>query len=118
MKMVHCFHKIVCVLGLLMAMHSNAQSVDQWTAWGDAAFSKGEYYGASRYYDGALIADPGRMALQWKQAEACRMSNQYDKAHMLYDKVYRKDQGRTYTCLLYTSPSPRDRTRSRMPSSA
>ena len=30
------------------------------------------------------------------------------------------DAGRcdTYTCLLYTSPSPRDRTRSRMPSSA
>jgi len=25
---------------------------------------------------------------------------------------------RAYTCLLYTSPSPRDRTRSRMPSSA
>ena len=25
---------------------------------------------------------------------------------------------RTYICLLYTSPSPRDRTRSRMPSSA
>ena len=26
--------------------------------------------------------------------------------------------GQTGTCLLYTSPSPRDRTRSRMPSSA
>ena len=26
--------------------------------------------------------------------------------------------GRVYNCLLYTSPSPRDRTRSRMPSSA
>ena len=26
--------------------------------------------------------------------------------------------GKTTTCLLYTSPSPRDRTRSRMPSSA
>ena len=26
--------------------------------------------------------------------------------------------GKKYTCLLYTSPSPRDRTRSRMPSSA
>ena len=26
--------------------------------------------------------------------------------------------GIVYTCLLYTSPSPRDRTRSRMPSSA
>ena len=28
------------------------------------------------------------------------------------------DQGRNNICLLYTSPSPRDRTRSRMPSSA
>ena len=28
------------------------------------------------------------------------------------------DRGRTKGCLLYTSPSPRDRTRSRMPSSA
>ena len=28
------------------------------------------------------------------------------------------DDAREYACLLYTSPSPRDRTRSRMPSSA
>ena len=27
-------------------------------------------------------------------------------------------EGKVYICLLYTSPSPRDRTRSRMPSSA
>ena len=31
--------------------------------------------------------------------------------------IYYKD-GMLYSCLLYTSPSPRDRTRSRMPSSA
>ena len=30
----------------------------------------------------------------------------------------KKGRQPTYTCLLYTSPSPRDRTRSRMPSSA
>ena len=30
----------------------------------------------------------------------------------------RADEDKIYTCLLYTSPSPRDRTRSRMPSSA
>ena len=29
-----------------------------------------------------------------------------------------KPKDETYSCLLYTSPSPRDRTRSRMPSSA
>ena len=34
-----------------------------------------------------------------------------NKAVYSYDMAY-------YTCLLYTSPSPRDRTRSRMPSSA
>ena len=32
--------------------------------------------------------------------------------------VYRASNGRPKSCLLYTSPSPRDRTRSRMPSSA
>ena len=31
---------------------------------------------------------------------------------------YKFEIGASYTCLLYTSPSPRDRTRSRMPSSA
>ena len=30
----------------------------------------------------------------------------------------RHEQGAGHSCLLYTSPSPRDRTRSRMPSSA
>ena len=32
--------------------------------------------------------------------------------------AYAKINGRADLCLLYTSPSPRDRTRSRMPSSA
>ena len=37
----------------------------------------------------------------------------------LLDMVYKIDEGEQYrVCLLYTSPSPRDRTRSRMPSSA
>ena len=37
-----------------------------------------------------------------------------DSASQVSDKI--KDI--LYACLLYTSPSPRDRTRSRMPSSA
>src|SRR5665811_1800872 len=39
----------------------------------------------------------------------------------LEDRVAKKKSGRViplHSCLLYTSPSPRDRTRSRMPSSA
>ena len=45
--------------------------------------------------------------------------------HLEYDlkDFFRKNpntvlDGELYNCLLYTSPSPRDRTRSRMPSSA
>ena len=39
---------------------------------------------------------------------------------MPLDRLFAQWQGKSkgYTCLLYTSPSPRDRTRSRMPSSA
>ena len=33
-------------------------------------------------------------------------------------QIVKKDEAKNWICLLYTSPSPRDRTRSRMPSSA
>lgn len=81
---------------VLLGAMLQAQSIAQWIAWGDAAMAREEYYGASRFYGGALSLEPGRMSLQWKQAEACRLSNQYDKAAELYEKVQRKDMGRTY----------------------
>lgn len=84
----------VLILGVVHSV--DAQSLDQWMRWGDAAMERGEHYGASRYYDGALAIDGGRMSLQWKQAEACRLSHQYDRAAALYERVYKKDQGRTY----------------------
>ena len=46
------------------------------------------------------------------------------KSSLAFDTIYAEGQRRyveslsAYACLLYTSPSPRDRTRSRMPSSA
>ena len=39
-------------------------------------------------------------------------------ANQTPEKIAKNARGCGYTCLLYTSPSPRDRTRSRMPSSA
>ena len=38
--------------------------------------------------------------------------------HIKYTDAIAELDGPLYSCLLYTSPSPRDRTRSRMPSSA
>ena len=37
--------------------------------------------------------------------------------HLVEDKIHARSTG-PYSCLLYTSPSPRDRQKSRMPSSA
>lgn len=79
---------------------SHAQTLEQWTGWGDRSMERGEYYGASRFYAGALEMDEGRMSLQWKMAEACRLSNQYDKAAAMYERIYRKDQGRTHPAAL------------------
>ena len=90
MRLVHVLFLV------MMAAICGAQSLEQWITWGDAAMERREYYGASRFYSNALLQEPGRLALQWKMAEACRLSNQYDKAAENYDRVYRKDQGRTY----------------------
>src|SRR5688500_28117 len=84
------------LLLLIFSLKGSAQSLEQWLGWGDAATGRGEYYGASRFYAEALKLDPGRLAIQWKQAEASRLSEQYDKAAILYERVYQKDQGRTY----------------------
>ena len=46
-----------------------------------------------------------------------RKAQPYMKLASYYTGIAR-GQVDKYTCLLYTSPSPRDRTRSRMPSSA
>ncbi len=84
------------LLLLLLPAASSAQGLAQWIAWGDAAFARGDHYGASRFYGEALQREPGRMALQWKQAESCRLSDQYPEAAALYERVYRKDMGRQY----------------------
>ena len=51
-------------------------------------------------------------AREWRYKKLC------EKAKALLKKTQQQKNIYLLTCLLYTSPSPRDRTRSRMPSSA
>ena len=56
-----------------------------------------------------------------KETDQDKKSAYIDKIFELYDEAadcYPKKAAQYKGCLLYTSPSPRDRTRSRMPSSA
>ena len=60
----------------------------------------------------------GHVASKGYTCEKALRINHYQNAKTrLTSPLKRLDDG-TYICLLYTSPSPRDRTRSRMPSSA
>ena len=57
---------------------------------------------------------------EWVEFDDAQKAVMYAKDNLLDGEfVYHRNKGEDWhTCLLYTSPSPRDRTRSRMPSSA
>ena len=57
-----------------------------------------------------------RMSVEGGGCSGMTYNMDFEKTSKEFDKVF-KSNGLTI-CLLYTSPSPRDRTRSRMPSSA
>ena len=63
-----------------------------------------------------LVGDAKQAIYRWRNGEA--------RQFVAFPKIFRKellargDAFESAFCLLYTSPSPRDRTRSRMPSSA
>ncbi len=97
--MMHGCRHIRLLVAALFAMAAHvalAQSAEQFAAWGDKAMALGEHYGASRYYGEALGRSPGLMELQWKYAEACRLSHQYGEAALFYDKVQKKDHARKH----------------------
>ena len=52
----------------------------------------------------------------YEDIETTRMFESYHEEKAIYFVI--EENGQVKGCLLYTSPSPRDRTRSRMPSSA
>ena len=89
--------------------NSDGSGYESGSDLGDCA---GGNYGNDRYVtpgDTDLILD----TVCWESCEACAavVEGCTDSAATNYDET-------ATVCLLYTSPSPRDRTRSRMPSSA
>ena len=75
-----------------------------------------------------LVNKPTNAKIEGIRADVLLQQGQYDNALQTYEELdknhpdstsaIRIAQANAYTCLLYTSPSPRDATLSRMPSSA
>ena len=64
-----------------------------------------------------IVDNPPLEAQFWSSlGDAYNEGKEYTKSDQAYDKALIIEPDNA--CLLYTSPSPRDRTRSRMPSSA
>ena len=69
--------------------------------------------------DASIAIDNGEITLT-QSGIAAELDASFDKAHEdpRFSTIRSTPPYQTHPCLLYTSPSPRDRTRSRMPSSA
>ena len=88
------------------------------TALRDRAIQAGAYGGGR---EGVMAAEAARGAASNRanlQAQLLAQGFQQAQAAAAADLQAEQGLGAYQSCLLYTSPSPRDRTRSRMPSSA
>ena len=63
-----------------------------------------------------MVARAPRLVGEARQAVAEELAGRYHDGASI--RSLARESGRSYGCLLYTSPSPRDRQKSRMPSSA
>ena len=82
------------------------------------ALNIGPHHSETTAFRRDLAVDPLRETEQRHARERERAPRQPVVLHVLRSRARVQQREQPERCLLYTSPSPRDRTRSRMPSSA
>ena len=73
---------------------------------------------SERWYDSERSDRPGDVFFKSRQAAQASSSSVATSQDLSPNQIRVRDGDSYYTCLLYTSPSPRDVEESRMPSSA
>lgn len=91
--------KIICLFVILLLSNFSffisplqAQKLKTLIADGDKAFADRDFFGASIYYNKAILQDSTDAAIQYKYAEASRLNYDYDVASHWYNKVYKDDE--------------------------
>ncbi len=77
----------------LPSSNVSAQKLKTLIESGDQAFSDNDFFGASLYYNQAILRDSTDMSIQYKYAEASRLNYDYDIADKWYSIVYKADAG-------------------------
>ena len=94
MKRIKIIYSLVILLFLNFSVFIaplQAQKLKTLIADGDKAFEDRDFFGASIYYNKAILQDSTDGAIQYKYAEASRLNFDYDIAIHWYNKVYRED---------------------------
>jgi hypothetical protein len=92
-------NKIAIVFYLLssvfyfLSSNLSAQKLKTLIESGDQAFADNDFFGASIYYNQAILRDSTDMDIQYKYAEASRLNYDFDVADKWYNKVYKMDAG-------------------------
>ena len=82
---------------------------------GDNAIGKFILIGDHKQLPAVVLQREDQSEIHNETLRAIGLTNLKDS---LFERLYRNTQNYSHPCLLYTSPSPRDRQKSRMPSSA
>ena len=109
-------YRVIHELTLSVAADKEVHIFPDWHAVAETNFEGAAQCGEDRCRKWSVIVSAGMRILQLyirKQVQILTRTGQ-----MIFIVFPNSIGGIIYTCLLYTSPSPRDRTRSRMPSSA
>lgn len=87
----------IIILFLLVYNNSNGQSVKQLLKSGADANAKKDYSSAAQYYHRVMLIDSSKIEHQLLYADASRLNFDNSTALRWYEKIYKKDNGKTYT---------------------
>lgn len=88
---------IFLFISVFFASLSFSQSIKQFLKQGEMAMNEKDYSSAAQVYHQIILIDSSDIEYQYKFAEASRLNYDYDEALHWYQKVYKKDNGKTYT---------------------
>ena len=89
-------HTLFVILCLLMSSGLFSQSIKSFLKQGSEAISKKDYSSAAQIYNQVILIDSSNIEYQLLFADASRLNYDGDVALHWYQKIFKKDNGKTY----------------------